>query len=94
MPSAARPQRLSGLLSSEAGFEPPTNLTTRNGFRDRDKYADLQVVLCWCASSCANQQRWVRTDGPLIHERSEKLGQRERAMSARRNEEVLPVRRS
>ena len=44
------------------GFEPSSDGTARNGFRDFDEYTDLQDVCISCASSCAtlqdSVQRW------------------------------------
>jgi hypothetical protein len=46
--------RRTALLSGGEAFEPSSDLTARNGFRDFHRHGDLQDFSCSCASLCAS----------------------------------------
>jgi hypothetical protein len=56
-----KPAWEAGLLSRAEGegFEPSTDLTARNGFRDNHQHGDLQGFLRSCASLCASERAGV-----------------------------------
>ena len=52
--------RVSASRTEGEGFEPSSDLTARNGFRDRHEHSDLQGFLCSCASQCASARNKPR----------------------------------